>query len=71
MGITEFQVVPNARDTLDHLRNQIIGKNRDPKYDIVDLDLNLAISDAYEGILQDAAILGVEFTFAIHFLHAT
>ena len=55
-GITEFQVVPDARNTLDHLRNQIISKYGDPKYDIVDLDLNLAITDAYEGILQDVTV---------------
>ncbi|MEJ6949636.1 hypothetical protein [Natronospora cellulosivora (SeqCode)] len=51
--ITEFQVVPNARDMLDYLRNQIISKYRNPEYDIVDLDFNLAIPDAYQGILQD------------------
>ncbi|WP_018247758.1 hypothetical protein [Orenia marismortui] len=55
-GTTEFQVVPNARDTLDYLRNQIICKYDNPEYDIVDLDLNLAISDNYEGILQDVNV---------------
>ncbi len=53
---TEFQVIPTARDTLDYLRNQIISKYGNPKYDIVDLDLNLAIPDAYEGILQDVNV---------------
>ncbi|TMW71274.1 hypothetical protein FGB90_13090 [Alteribacter natronophilus] len=55
-GTTEFQVVPNARDTVDYLRNQIIRKYGDPDYDIVDLELNLAIPDAYEGILQDVNV---------------
>ncbi len=50
---TEFQSACAARDTLDYLRNQIIGKYKSPEYDIVDLDFNLAILDNYEGILQD------------------
>ncbi len=50
---TEYQVVPNARATLDHLRNQLIGKYGSPEYEIVDLDLNFAIPGAFEGILQD------------------
>lgn len=54
--ITEFQVVPTARDTLDYLRNQIIDKYGNPEYDIVDLDINLTIPDAYEGILQDVNV---------------
>ncbi len=54
--VTEFQVVPTARDTLDYLRSKIISKYGSPEYDIVDLDLNLAILDAYEGILQDVNV---------------
>lgn len=50
---TEFKVIPDARNTLDNLRNQIISKYKKPKYDVVDLDFNLAIPDNYEGILQD------------------
>jgi hypothetical protein len=53
---TEFQVIPNARNTLDNLRNQIISKYRNPEYDAIDLDLNLAILDNYEGILQDVNV---------------
>lgn len=55
-GTTEFQTIPKARDTLDYLRNQIISKYGHPEYDIVDLDINLAIPDAYEGILQDVNV---------------
>lgn len=50
---TEFQVIPTARKTLDYLRNQIISKYKNPEYDGIDLDFNLAILDNYEGILQD------------------
>ncbi|MGI5935856.1 MAG: hypothetical protein ACOX7I_03490 [Oscillospiraceae bacterium] len=53
---TEFQVIPTARDTLDYLRNQIISKYRNPEYDAIDLDFNLAILDNYEGILQDTNV---------------
>lgn len=53
IGTTEFQVVPTARDTLDHLRNNIICKYENPEYDIEDLDLNLWILDGFESILQD------------------
>lgn len=53
---TEFQVIPTARDSLDYLRYQIISKYKNSKYDIVDLDLNLAILDNYEGILQDVNV---------------
>ncbi len=52
----EFQVIPTARNTLDYLRNQIISKYRNPKYDVIELDLNLAILDNYEGILQDVNV---------------
>ena len=52
-GITEFQVVPTARDTLNYLRNQIIRKYQNPEYDIVDLDLNPWEIDGFESILQD------------------
>ncbi|EKQ57714.1 MULTISPECIES: hypothetical protein [unclassified Clostridium] len=54
--VTEFQVVPTARDTLDYLRSKIISQYGNPEYDIIDLDLNLAILDAYEGILQDVNV---------------
>lgn len=53
---TEFQVIPAARNTLDYLRNQIIRKYRNPEYDAIDLDFNLAILDNYEGILQDVNV---------------
>lgn len=51
--VNEFQVVPTARDILDYLRNKIISKYKKTEYDVVDLDINLAIPDAFEGILQD------------------
>lgn len=50
---TEFQAACAVRDKLDYLRNKIIDKYKSPEYDVVDLDLNLAIPDNYEGILQD------------------
>lgn len=53
---TEFQLVPTARNMLDYLRTKIICKYKTPEYDIVDLDFNLAILDAYEGILQDVNV---------------
>jgi len=52
-GITEFQVVPAARDALNYLRNQIIPKYGSPKYHIVDLDINPWNLEGIECILQD------------------
>jgi hypothetical protein len=53
---TEFQVIPTARNTQDYLRNQILSKYKNPEYDAIDLDFNLAIPDNYEGILQDVNV---------------
>ncbi|MEC9489054.1 MAG: hypothetical protein UMV23_06220 [Halanaerobium sp.] len=51
-GITEFLVVPTARDDLDFLRDEIIDRYGEG-YDHVDLNTKIAIPDDYEGILQD------------------
>ncbi|WP_199900112.1 hypothetical protein [Caldalkalibacillus mannanilyticus] len=52
-GITEYQIVPKSRDTLDYLRNQIIRKYKNQEYDIVDLELDLWEIEGYQSILQD------------------
>ncbi len=57
-GITEYQVVPNARRDMDYLRNQIIKKYGSPEYDHVDLDMNIAIPDNYNAILRDYNVYG-------------
>lgn len=44
---TEFQILPNARNELDYLRNEIIKKYGSAEYNHVDLDLNLWVLDGY------------------------
>lgn len=56
-GITEFQVVPTAKDALDYLRYQIIRKYGSPGYHIVDLDINPWNLEGIECILQDRKAL--------------
>jgi hypothetical protein len=57
-GITEYQVVPNARRDFDYLRNEIIKKYSGTEYDPVDLDLSIGIPDNYNAILRDMNIYG-------------
>lgn len=57
-GITEYQVVSNSRNDLDHLRNEIINKYGGTEYDHVDLDLTVGIPDNYNAILRDINIYG-------------
>jgi hypothetical protein len=57
-GTTEFQIIPGARDDLDHLRNEIINKYGTAEFNHVDLDTHLWILNSYEGILQDVDVLG-------------
>lgn len=57
-GITEYQVVPNARRDFDHLRNEIIEKYGSAEYDHVDLDLTVGIPDNYNAILRDINVYG-------------
>ena len=52
-GITEYQVVPNSRRDLDHLRNEIIKKYGGTEYHPVDLDLVVGIPDNFNAILRD------------------
>lgn len=55
-GINEFQLLPNARNELDYLRNKIINKYGNEEYNHIDLDLDLWVFDGYEGILQDVPV---------------
>ncbi|MDD2431437.1 MAG: hypothetical protein PHD88_05410 [Firmicutes bacterium] len=57
-GITEFQVVPNARNDLDHLRKEIIKKYQTPEYECVELDTHQWGLDGYEAILSDQPAMG-------------
>ncbi len=57
-GTTEFQIVPNAVNDLDLLRNEIIKKYGGTKYNHVDLNTNIWSTDGYEGIFQDIDVLG-------------
>lgn len=57
-GITEYQVVPNCRNELDHLRNGIINKYGGAKFDHVDLDFTVGIPDNYNAILRDMNVYG-------------
>lgn len=57
-GITEYQVVANCRNDLDHLRNEIINKYGGAEYNHVDLDLTMGIPDNYEAILRDITVFG-------------
>ncbi len=55
-GITEFQILPKARNELDYLRSMIIEKYRSKDYELIDLDIGLWILDGFEGILQDISV---------------
>jgi len=55
-GISEYQVVPNCRNDLDHLRNEIIKKYGGTEYDHVDLDFTIGIPDNYNAILRDVNV---------------
>lgn len=57
-GITEYQVVPNAREDFDYLRNEIIKKYGSSEYDHVDLDFTIGIPDNYNAILRDFNVYG-------------
>ncbi|AKA67900.1 hypothetical protein CSCA_0775 [Clostridium scatologenes] len=55
-GITEFQVVPYAKNELNYLGNEIIKKYENEEYEYVGLNSKLWILDGYEGILQDVLL---------------
>lgn len=57
-GITEYQVVPYARDDLDYLRSEIIKKYADMGYVSRDLELGIGIPDNYNAILRDFNVYG-------------
>ncbi len=57
-GNTEFQILPDARGDLDHLRNEIINKYGTEEFEHVELNTNLWEPNSYEGILQDVDVLG-------------
>jgi hypothetical protein len=57
-GITEYQVVTDARRDFDHLRNEIIQKYGGNEYDHLDLDTMIAIPDNFHAILQDVNVYG-------------
>jgi len=57
-GITEYQVVPNARHDFDHLRNEIIKKYGSAEYEPVDLESGIGIPDNYNAILRDFNVYG-------------
>lgn len=57
-GITEYQIVPDSRNDLDYLRNEIIKKYGDTDYEHVDLDLSIGIPDNYNAILRDFNVYG-------------
>lgn len=55
---TEYQVLPNARNNLDHLRNEIIQKYGGSEYDHVDLNTDKWVLEGFQGIMQDVNCLG-------------
>lgn len=57
-GITEYQVVPNARNDLDYMRNEIIKKYGGTAYEPIDLNLAIGIPDNFNAILRDTNIYG-------------
>jgi len=57
-GITEYQIVPNSRNDLDHLRNEIIKRYSGTDYEPTDLDLLIGIPDNFNAILRDTNIYG-------------
>lgn len=57
-GVTEYQVVPNCRNDLDNLRNEIFNKYRGIEFDAIDLDFTIGIPDNYNAILRDFNVYG-------------
>jgi hypothetical protein len=57
-GLTEFQIVPNARNDINYLRNEIIKKHGGSEYDHVDLDTDIWVFEGFEGIIQDVNVNG-------------
>lgn len=57
-GISEYQVVPNARRDLDHLRSEIIKQYSSFEYEHVDLELGIGIPDNYNAIVRDFNVYG-------------
>jgi hypothetical protein len=57
-GISEYQVVPNCRNDLNHLRNEIIKKYGGSEYNHVDLNFTVGIPDNYNAILRDINVYG-------------
>ncbi len=57
-GITEYQIVPDSRNDLDYLRNEIIKKYGGANYEHVDLELSIGIPDNHNAILRDFNVYG-------------
>lgn len=57
-GITEFEVLPTARNDLDYLRREIIKRYGTNDYEYKDLNTHKWILDGYEAILHDVAVYG-------------
>lgn len=55
---TEYQVVPNALNDLNHLRNEIIKKYGSSEYEYVELATDKWAFEGYQAILKDAFALG-------------
>lgn len=57
-GISEYQIVPNSRNDLNYLRNEIIKKYRGIEYNPIDLEFSIGIPDNYNAILRDFNVYG-------------
>lgn len=57
-GITEYQIIPNSRNELDHMRNEIIKKYGGTDYEPINLNLSVGIPDNFNAILRDMNIYG-------------
>lgn len=55
-GTTEFKILPNARNELNYLRNQILAKYGSKEFDHTDLNFDLAIVEGFEAILNDVNV---------------
>jgi hypothetical protein len=55
---TEFEVLPNARNEMTHLRNQIIKKYGNAEYNHVDLETDLWIIDGFVATVMDYDTIG-------------
>lgn len=55
---TEYKVVPNVVDDLDHMREEIIKKYSSPQYKHIDLATDKWSLEGYQAILQDVNALG-------------